>query len=571
MPFPLPGCSSSLSRAKARLRLPRWRGVGGFCRNRDGSIAIMTGFFFFVMMGLAAIAIDMASLYLERRTLQGVADIAAVAGASDIPRAEAAVAATLAANDMDARYTVVRGRYAADPQVDYTQRFTANATPYNAVQVSLQKTGRLYFAKVFNAQTATLGVQSMAANAELAAFSVGTRLLALRDGVANQLLGKLLGTRVELSVMDYQGLASADVQVAQMIDAVATEINLKAGTFQDVLDASVTAGDIVAAMAKVAGENGDAAANLALRRLLMGGGLGAKVPLSSLVDLGPFSTVAIGDPAPGFDARVSAMQILSSSAILANGKRQVQVDLGAEVPGLLGLKLDLAIGEMPQHTAMIAIGPKATRVRTAQARLRLVASVGGQGLLKNLSVNLPLVVDLAHAQAQLASMACSSSGPSRVTVAARPGIAEAWIGEMRDADFDDFSRTPQLSRAKIIDASLIRVNGRAHVNVGNMSDTQVSFTGLDVERGTVKRVSTSSIAGSLVSSLVGDLDLEVQVLTLGLVLPGPLISAVGDLLGTIAEPLDAVVYGALSTLGLHLGEADIRVHGAHCGGGMLAG
>lgn len=571
MSFPPPSCSSSLSRAKARRRPSRWRGISGFSRNRDGSIAIMTGFFFFVMMGLLAIAIDMASLYLERRTLQGVADIAAVAGASDIPRAEAAVAATLAANDVDARYTVVRGRYTADPQVDHTRRFAANATPYNAVQVSLEKAGRLYFAKVFSAQSATLGVRSMAANAELAAFSVGTRLLALRDGVANQLLGNMLGTRVELTVMDYQGLASADVQVAQVIDAVASEINLKAGTFQDVVDASVTAGDIVAAMAKVTGENGDAAANLALRRLLLGGGLGAKVPLSSLVDLGPFSSVAIGDPAPGFDARVSAMQILSSSAILANGKRQVQVDLGAEVPGLLSLKLDLAIGEMPQHTAMIAIGPNSTRVRTAQARLRLLASVGGQGLLKNLSVNLPLMIDLAHAQAQLASMACTSSGPSRVTVAARPGIAEAWIGHMRDADFNDFSRTPQLSRAKIIDAALIRVNGRAQVNIGNMSDTQVSFTGLDVERGTVKRVGTSSIAGSLVSTLVGNLDLEVQILTLGLILPGPLLTAVGDLLGTIAEPLDAIVHGTLTTLGLHLGEADIRVHGAHCGGGMLAG
>jgi uncharacterized membrane protein len=571
MPVPVPPGTSSSAPAKAARRLVRWRGTGGFFGDRAGSVAIMTGFFFFVMMGLLAIAIDMASLYLERRSLQGVADIAAVAGASDIARAEEAVAATLAANQVDARYTIVRGRYVADPQIDHTQRFAANATPYNAVQVSLEKAGRLYFAKVFNAQTATLGVRSLAANSELAAFSVGSRLLALRDGVANQLLGKLLGTRVELTVMDYQGLASADVQVARMMDAVASQIDLKAGTFQDVLDASVTAGDLVAAMAKVTGESGDAAANLALKRLLLGGGLGAKVPLSSLIDLGPFSTVAIGDPAPGFDARVSAMQILSSSAILANGKRQVQIDLGAEVPGLLGLKVDLAIGEMPQHTAMIAIGPNSTRVRTAQARLRIVASMGGQGLLKNLSVNLPLVLDLAHAQAQLASMACSSSGPSRVTVAARPGIAEAWIGELRDADLNDFSRTPQLARAKIIDASLIRVDGRAHVTAGNLAETRLNFTGLDIERGTVKRVSTNSVISSLVSTLVGNLDMEVQVVTLGLVLPGPLLAAVGDLLGTVAEPLDAVVYGVLSTLGLHLGEADIRVHGAHCGGGMLAG
>ena len=49
MPFPLPGCSSSLSRAKARLRLPRWRGVGGFCRRLlgvwpDGTLTVLPAY-----------------------------------------------------------------------------------------------------------------------------------------------------------------------------------------------------------------------------------------------------------------------------------------------------------------------------------------------------------------------------------------------------------------------------------------------------------------------------------------------------------------------------------------------
>jgi hypothetical protein len=45
----------------------------------------------------------------------------------------------------------------------------------------------------------------------------------------------------------------------------------------------------------------------------------------------------------------------------------------------------------------------------------------------------------------------------------------------------------------------------------------------------------------------------------------------GDLLGIVARPLDATLHGVLTTLGLHLGEADVRVHGIHCGGGVLAG
>lgn len=540
-------------------------------RDREGSVAMITAFFFAVLMGALALAVDVGALFLERRTLQGTADLAAVAGASDISRAEAAVAATLQANGVEADFTVIRGNYVQDPALDHTRRFRANLQPYNAVRVNLAKPGRVYFAKVFSSQTTTIGVTALAANAEMASFSIGTRLLALRDGVANELLGKLLGTTVNLNVMDYQGLASADVQIAQTIQAVATEIDLTAGTFQDVLDASVTTGDLVAAMAKIAGGNGDTAAELALKRLLASGGLNGEVPLASLFDLGPFAMLAIDDPAPGLDAQVSAMQILGSSLVLANGARQVKLDLGAEVPGLLSLTVDLAIGEMPRHSAMIAVGPKAAKVRTAQTRLRLVAEVGGAGVLANVRLRLPLVVDLAYGEASLASVSCPYGGSSRAVVVARPGIAEAWIGELGGGDLSDFGNTPYLYPARIVEAPLVKVTGKAHVDVGNSLGTRLVFTARDVERGTVKRTSTNSIAGSLVSSLLSDLDVEVKLLSLGLSLPGPIADTVGSVLGNVADPLDAAVHGLLTTLGLHLGEADVRVHGIRCGGGVLAG
>lgn len=545
--------------------------LAAFRRSRDGSVAVVTAFFFFVMIAALAVAVDVGALFLERRTLQGTADLAAVAGAADIPRAEAAVAATLSANGVDASYTVIRGNYLQDPALDHTRRFRPNLQPFNAVRVDLRKPGRVYFARVFSSQTATIGVTAMAANAELASFSIGTRLLALRDGVANELLGKMLGTTVNLNVMDYQGLASADVRIAQTLQAVASEIDVKAGTFQDVLDASVTAGDLVAAMAKIAAGNGDTAAGIALKRLLASGGLDRKVPLGALFDLGPFAMLAIDDPAPGLDAQVSAMQILGSALVLANGGRQVKLDLGAQVPGLLSLTLDLAIGEMPRHSAMIAVGARATKVRTAQTRLRLVAEVGGGGLLANVRLRLPLLVDLAYGEASLASVACPHAGTSRATVVARPGIAEAWIGELGGGDLSDFGNTPRLSPARIVDAPLVKVTGKAHVAAGNTAGTRLSFSRRDVDRGTVKRTGTTSVAGSLVSSLLSDLDLDVRLLSLGLTLPGPVADTVGDLLGNVARPLDATLHGVLTTLGLHLGEADIRVHGIHCGGGVLAG
>ncbi|WP_204337686.1 hypothetical protein, partial [Klebsiella pneumoniae] len=45
-----------------------------------------------------------------------------------------------------------------------------------------------------------------AASAQLASFSIGTRLLSLQGGVANSLLSALTGSQINLSVMDYNQL-----------------------------------------------------------------------------------------------------------------------------------------------------------------------------------------------------------------------------------------------------------------------------------------------------------------------------------------------------------------------------
>ena len=155
-----------------------------FARDISGSIAIMTAAFLMVAIAATALAIDVGSLYLERRTLQGVADLAAVSGASDIDHAEAAVAATLKANGITAHYTIERGQYSPDPRVDHTQRFAPSKSPYNAVRVTLEQPGQLYFANAFADQDFKIGVSATAANGALAAFSGhGCRQLATADMV----------------------------------------------------------------------------------------------------------------------------------------------------------------------------------------------------------------------------------------------------------------------------------------------------------------------------------------------------------------------------------------------------
>ncbi|SMH49809.1 pilus assembly protein TadG-related protein [Mesorhizobium australicum] len=53
----------------------------GFRKDRSGNIAIMAAAFFSVALVVAAFSVDEAALYLEKRRLQSITDIAAIQAA----------------------------------------------------------------------------------------------------------------------------------------------------------------------------------------------------------------------------------------------------------------------------------------------------------------------------------------------------------------------------------------------------------------------------------------------------------------------------------------------------------
>jgi uncharacterized membrane protein len=543
-------------------------------RDQAGTIVIMSAALMPVMVAATALAVDVGSLYLERRHAQGAADLAAIAGAADIARAQAAVEATLAVNGVTtSSLTVTKGNYPADASIPRTQRFRPGVQPYNAVQVALSKPGRIYFANAFRTGPVDLAVKAVAANAALATFSVGSRLLAVRDGVLNALAGALLGGNINLSVMDYEALVRADIKINTFLDALATELSLTGVTYDNVLNANMTAGNVFRAAAATASRDGNGSAASALLSLASQAGSGSlRVPLSSILNLGPLGTAMVGQAPPGLDAGINAMDLVTGTAVLSNGTNQVVVDLGASVPGLLSLKVDLTIGERPQHSPWVAVGQQGATVYTAQTRLRIIAEIAGSGALSGARIRVPIGINLAYAQATLAAVTCGADPSSaRATIAARPGIIESWIGDTTAASMANFNSAPVVTPARMVDTTLIHVTGRSNIAVTSTQDTLLEFTQTDVDNKTIKRAETTNYSETLVSSLLRNLSLNVQVGGLGIGLPGAVQTLVANSLATVAAPLGGIVHTLLNTLGVHLGEADVRVHGIRCGAAVLTG
>lgn len=567
----------------------RWLG------NASGNVAILGAVLLPVGIAAAALAVDEGSLYLERREAQSITDLAAIVAAANIDRAEAAVLATfkenrhpnvaliaegvelpLYAEAATAGVDIQKGRYEPDPSLAPEARFVVGREPSNAVKVTFRKKGTRYFASRVIPEP-TISTTAIASIPAEAAFSVGSRLLGVNGGILNAILGKLLGTNIALSVMDYNALIDTDVSALGFLDALSTELDITAGTYDDVLAADASVGQIVNALAAVSGH--DREAQLALTAIA--GAIPAStmidLPLSHLFDLGRVGKLALGQGNSGFDAAIGLMEVLGASAAIANGANQIHLDTGLTIPGLLGVTADLAIGEPPQNSPWFAIGEAGTIVRTAQTRLRLVAAVGGPGGLLGVSIRLPIYLELAYAEAKLKSVTCPAGRPesARVAVAAKPGVVEVWIGDIDPAGLKNFATKPVVQTAKIVEMPIVKVTGSAHVNMGNLYPTTLNFTKDEIDDRVVKSVSSRNLTQSLTQSLLTDLELSVKLdlglLSLGLVVPSEnaLTSTVASILGGVTAPVDALLYNLLAALGVRVGEADIRVNGVSCGRSVL--
>jgi uncharacterized membrane protein len=436
--------------------------------------------------------------------------------------------------------------------------------PYNAVRVVAATNSPLYFGRLFADGDAQVASSAIGTRTPQAMFSIGSRLLTLDGGVINALLSAMLGSSVKLTVMDYRALADANIDLFDFMDALASEIDAKAGTYHEVANAEITAGDMFNAMAAVAHDNGMSDANLALKSLAMALGSSVKIPAGSLIDMGEAANAEIGTAnAYGIDSTVNVLQMVSAFAAAADGDHQVKADLGATIPGLSSTTLTVVIGEPPQNSSWITFGEEGAIVRTAQLRLKLETKIGGTGPLSATSVNVPIYVDTAYGEATLSNIECAADpANAKVTVSARPGILNAYLGNV--SNFTDFDAVPKVSNADLVSLPLIKVTGSAHADMGNVKADDLVFTGSEIGSGDYKTVTTKNYLESITGSLIGNTKLNVQVGLINLGLEDELTTVTKDLLASATKPIDSILYTTLSALGVRLGEADVWVNGVRC-------
>lgn len=534
--------------------------------DRRAGVSILFAFSLVVLIGCSAVGVDIGSMFLAKRRLQGIADAAALATIGASNEHHAASAAVTASTSPGIRIVAVTdGSYTGDAAVAAETRFRPGATPADATRVTLEQDVPIYFARLLTGSSrTTISVSATATRRSTVAFSIGSRLAAVQGGLPNAILSGLIGTDIGLTVMDYNALLGANIDILSFTDALRTQLHLGTASFGDTLNTSATLPQILSAMASASNDPAVAAKLRAIAARVPG----TSINLSQLIDLGPLADQDMPSASQAINVNTYAM--LNVLLETASAGRQVTLDLAGSIPGLASTQLSLAIGERPGHSPWLSVtSDNDVVVRTAQARLFLQTTIGaGLGLG---SLRVPLYVELAQAEARLADVRCTGDTSDRgVTLAVTPSVGEIALGDINQATLADFTSKQTPRSATLLSLPLVHVSALADITLGGTQAQSVFFTQSDIDAGLAKTVSTNDVVQGVAGSLANNVAIDVNVAGLGLN-AALTKSAVATALTAAAPLLDGVIDQVTGVLGLHVGQADVWVNRLRCGTPSLVG
>ncbi|WP_080492082.1 pilus assembly protein TadG-related protein [Burkholderia ubonensis] len=460
-----PGCRPA---GRDRLRM----------RGQRGAVSVLATVW--VLVALVTLgAIDIGNLFFQRRDLQRIADLSALAAVQSLDPSDTSCGAanTAALNNARANETsdtVTTGAPARgqdqvaatcgrwDPQVyagrpAYFAPAASGMTQLNATQVTVTRTMRYSFLGVVSMLGAGPGTMSATATARASAidtFSISATLASVDPVWLNGILSALLGTSVSLTLADYQALAGANIKLLGISTA------LGAGTVNGLVDLSVTVPTLIGNLSayvgalQAGGGNGPGyVAQLQAASTALGKLAGASVGNTTVVVANApnaLLNISLGNPQSGADAQVNLLDLLTTAAQVAayNKGHAVSLNTGVTLPlgasGFNVVSLQLQVLNPPSiavgEAGLLPNGTWRTQASSAQIGVYLnvqtpsipiTGALGLSGLvdLTLSGINLPIYLLVGGpAVASLAATKCgSATTPSTTTIVATPGIAKLCI------------------------------------------------------------------------------------------------------------------------------------------------
>lgn len=576
-------------RSRQLPRLPSSPRSGRF--RQRGAAAVLAAVSLLMLVPVLALAINIGQLYYAQRDLEKQATLAALSAVqvssgcannggglpADLDTVRGEVIRVIAANSVDGPASVqgLLTGINGSPAVEIGRIETstghrifvplpAGSAARTAIRVNLSRPQPVPFINLYGGG-GMLYASATAEQPAVASFRLGTTAAALDGGALNMLLGALLGTNVNLTVLNYEGLAQARVKLGPLLvaagvndlhDLLTLQTDLP-GALQILGNALTATGDLVS------GTAGGLISGLA------GQSYASSTPVKAY--FGEVFNNAGNSLNPGVSDLLSAVPLVDGLSLLnalgqsASKGGTIKLPITAGIGDIVGLGVFIKIIEPekfagPGRAGYDNFGDPYTFAQASQlvTQIRLQLDLNVLGLLSIADIHVAIDLQGANGLSELLHVTCpNTSNPnSTAEIKTTASLLTATVGTFTGSA----TANPPKPVSSGAVANVLEILGipvlEITTTVGNKPfGTTVIQTGSTPTPAKLPDIPSDQPLTTLVTSLLSS-NLTLNVLG---ILPVP----VGDILNAILTPvttlLDGVLDPLLKLLGLKVGIANVTL------------
>lgn len=505
--------SSCLARTHA------WHRMWASSRQR-GSVAVMAAIAISTMVILLA-SIDIGYLFFQKRELQKIADLSALAGAQQLVKVSSdscASAFTAARGNADAQvsggftgtYTISCGKWDEATSPYYQAYLPPNglSTP-NAISVQVSRSFRSFFGAWASRDVAAIAIAT--SGASIAVFSVGSKLLQVNGGVVPGLLTKL-GVNINgTALVSYNGLANVSIKTGGLLSQLGFNIpvNADVGTIKQIVSINTTSAECSGGSCPLSALLGAMATVGSQQNLINLAGFvvnDTKVMVKLFSDAtsrGIFTLLDAANGQAALNTDINLLELVTTTIGVANSHRGVPAGLNVNLPNIVSLESDVGIVEPPS----IGIGGIGTTAFTSQVRLfsRLQSNLLAANLL---TADIPLIIDVVNGSAMITDMCrTKKNGQDTATIAINAPILQLCVGGVTATDAFSTAAPACNATSTLPPYTLLRVLGNSlQVNTSFKVDALQNTSSWDFVKGEMHTFPGNSLPlGTTVQNLMDGL------------------------------------------------------------------
>jgi len=405
------------------------------------AVLMMLSLFTFV-----AVVADTGRLYLEKRTLQKNADLAAMETALIYCRDQ-----TLDVESMTLADMYVLSATRNDFKGNNTNSSLAVSRDGNAITVNLAyKVPTSLFAQLMPTGDNEINLSATAtakACEPTAQLTIRNSLVSVDGGMLNSVLGGLTGSTLTLSAAGWQGLIDADINLLNYL----IELGATAGDYNSILSTNINLPTLLSIAADVLNTEGSTASITAANSL---DSLALEIPTLPIT-LGDLINVQAEASKASLNTNINAFDLVQGLMQIAAGDSAISLDQTVSVLGLVNGKIGVKIISPPQISAIGNPESDTISVKTAQVRVFIsLTTTLPLGLSNLIPAQIDVLVDAAEADATVDDYVCAADNEKQLNSLANTSAVSVKVGSFgstpSNAYANVFSGSPILSPTAII-------------------------------------------------------------------------------------------------------------------------